>query len=341
MNKDKSTIGIIGFGRFGRLAASVLKKDLTVKVYKFREDDEQVARGIGLEAVNLETAAGCDYVLLCTPISVTENVIKRITKYIKPGALVMDACSVKVYPCKWLKKYLPKHSEIMGTHPMFGPTTSRFDLKRQEWQIKDKQVVLCPLRVGKERVKRIEKYLRGLGLRTIQATPAEHDRQNAYTLGLVHFLGRGLKASGVKEQEIYTPGFADLLRITPHTTGDNWQLFYDMHNYNPYAADVRLKFLKSCIELDGGLAEKEGVADLKAGRRQMDRVDGLLVRLLEYRFKISERIGVYKRQAGGARYDSGREIEVVDRLARRSGLDRSFLDNLYAVIFRYSRKKQK
>jgi prephenate dehydrogenase len=78
----------------------------------------------------------------------------------------------------------------------------------------------------------------------------DHDKQNAKTLALVHFLGRALVASGVKEQQIFTPGYADLLKIIPHTASDNWQLFFDMNNFNPFAKKIREKFMRNCQDLD-------------------------------------------------------------------------------------------
>jgi len=341
MSNSHPTIGIFGLGRFGRLAASILKEHGRVKVYKFKPEDARYAGRIGAEAVGLAEAAGCDYVLLCAPISATENLIKRITKHVKPGALVMDTCSVKTYPCRWLRRHIPKATAIMGTHPMFGPTTARFDPDKGSWDIKGKQVVLCPLRVDPGRLASIRRFLAGLGLEVIEATPAEHDKQNAYSLGLVHYIGRALKASGVKEQSIYTPGFQDLLRITPHTTGDNWQLFYDMHNYNPYAEAVRLSFVQSCLDLDRRVHEQSVDTGIKRLRFRIDAIDRLVVRLLEGRMQAATLIGKHKKAGGQNIRDSRREKQITDRLARFTSLSGPFVRQLYELIFRESRRRQK
>lgn len=257
MKKNKTTIGIIGLGKFGTLTSAILEKDFDVKIYHYKDTEEKraLAKKLGAEFVDFETICQSDIIIITVPISKTEAMIKEIGKKVKKGALVMDACSVKVYPCRWLQKYIPENVEIMGTHPMFGPVTSKFDLEKKDWKIDDKQVVLCPLRIAKEKFDCIKKYLEKLGIEVIETTPEDHDKQNAKTLSLVHFVGRSLVKAGVGEQKIYTPGYADLLKIIPHTNDDKWQLFCDMNNFNPYAKSVIRKFTLAGEELEADILE--------------------------------------------------------------------------------------
>jgi len=254
MSHKKLTIGIIGLGRFGTLAATVLGNDFNVLACDLNNEEKDVAARaakIGIRLSSLPDVAGADIVVLATPISKTENLIKKIAPYLKDGALVMDTCSVKMLPCRWLKAGIKnKKIDIMGTHPMFGPVTSKFNLEKKTWNLAGLQIVLCPLRIGEGRLAKVKIFLEKLGLKVLEKTPAEHDKQNAYTLGLVHLLGRALVSAGAKEQEIFTPGYADLLKIIPHTASDNWQLFFDMHKLNPYAEKVRRKFYAACAGLE-------------------------------------------------------------------------------------------
>jgi prephenate dehydrogenase len=246
------SIGIIGFGRFGTLAGSILSKHFKVIAWQYnrtREDDRR-AKYAGVKLVDFKTAAGADVVILSVPINKTEAIIKKLSKYIKPEALVADTCSVKVYPAMWLKKYIPESADIMAVHPMFGPNTSDFELKKQNWKLKGLQIVLCPLRINTGRYERIARFLKKLKLEVITATVEEHDRANAESLALVHFIGRSLFESGAREHKIHTPGYSDLLKLYKHTVSDSWELFYDMHNYNPYARKVRENYIKSCKKID-------------------------------------------------------------------------------------------
>jgi prephenate dehydrogenase len=245
-------IGIIGFGRFGSLAGSVLSGQFKVLAWQYKQTnaDKARARMAGVRLVDFKTACGSEVVIFAVPIGKTEAIIKKASKLVKPGALVLDACSVKVLPALWLKKYMPATVEIMATHPMFGPNTSDFDLKKQSWNLKGLQIVLCPLRINTARFKRIVRFLKKLKLEVITATPEEHDRANAESLSLVHFIGRSLYESGARGHKIQTPGYKDLLRLYKHTVSDSWELFYDMHNFNPYAKKIRENFVKSCSKIN-------------------------------------------------------------------------------------------
>ena len=57
-----------------------------------------------------------------------------------------------------------------------------------------------------------------------------------------------------------------MLKILPHTTGDNEQLFFDMHNYNPYAKKIRQSFINSCEFLDERIDEN----DLESKKNKLD-----------------------------------------------------------------------
>jgi len=342
-NKRKITIGIIGFGNFGRLVASILKKDFKIRVYHYRnsKEDNIVARKINIELCGLSQTLDSDIVVLCVPISKTKEVIKRIAPRLKPGTLVLDTCSVKTYPCAWLKKYMPKDIEIMGTHPMFGPTTSKFNLEKQSWRLAGLQIVLCPLRIKKERREAVINYFKKLGLKVIITTPEDHDKQNAKTLSLVHYIGRSLLGAGIGEQKIYTRGYLDLLSILPHTTSDNWQLFYDMNNYNPYARKVMKKFQEASFKIEDRLIKADKENDIKKNRNMITEIDKGISRLLAERFKHVKKIGKYKKKNNLKTKDKKREEEVINNALKENNLDKKFIQDLYKLIFNESYKLQK
>ena len=333
-------IGIIGFGRFGVLAASVLKKFANVKIYHYKKSAEilKKAKIIGVELANFKTAAGSDIVIIATPISKTEKIIKQAAKYIKDGALVIDACSVKVYPCQWLKKYMPKTVGIMGTHPMFGPITTNFDFKKQKWDLKNKQIVLCPLRIKRKNLQKVKRFLSKLGLKVIETLPENHDRQNAITLSFVHFLGRSLWQAKIREQEIYTPGFSDLLKIYRHTTCDSWELFYDMNNYNPYAQKIREKFFSGCDFVEEKIEKAKTESEFDFCRNMIDKIDGKIIKLLSQRFEYAKTIGKIKKKKNIPIFDKKREQKIINEKIQRTKLRDDFIKKLFRLIFNESYK---
>ncbi len=345
MTKKQNTIGVIGLGNFGLLLSAILSKTHKVKVYNYSKDlkIKSKAARIGVELVNWPEIHNCDVVVVSTPISVVRPIIKRVAPGLKKGALLLDVCSVKEYPCRWLKKYAPRNIEIMGTHPMFGPTTTKFNPDKEYWEIEGKQIVLCPLRINKERKKRIEKFLKDLGLEVIITTPQDHDKQNAQTLSFVHFLGRSLGETGIGEQKIYTPGYSDVLKILPHTNRDNWQLFYDMHNFNPYARQIRRKFVRACLKTEKRIIRSDSSGGMDFYRRMIGELDEFIFALLEKRMKYAEKIGKIKKEGGFQIVDEKREKKLISQAIKKrtKKLSPDFVKNFYKLLFKESYKKQK
>jgi prephenate dehydrogenase len=235
-------IGLIGFGRFGRLAISYLSRDFKIYVYNSGNKAEAI-RNAGAEAAALETTCRQEIVLLCMPISVMESTLEKIAPIVNPQALVVDVCSVKVLPVKWMREKLPATVSLLATHPMFGPDSAGSSLEGHK-------IVLCPERISTQRLNRISALLESMGLVVIESTPENHDRQIAVSLALTHFIGRSLSSFGADDLLIDTEGYKRLLHILEVVENDTWQLFEDMHRFNPFAADTRQKFLKTMLEIE-------------------------------------------------------------------------------------------
>ncbi len=342
MKNNKTTIGIIGFGRFGTLAASVLKQYGEVSVFDTVKQTAK-ARRIGVKFADLKSAAGADIVVLAVPISQTEKTVKKIAPLVKPGALVVDTCSVKALPCQWLMRHLPASVGILGTHPMFGPVTTGFDERKQTWDLKGLQIVLCPLRVRPAVLKKVKACLRSLELEIITVSPDEHDIETADTLAFMHFLGRSLFEAGFRERTIFPPGYKDLLRVYRTTTGDSWELMYDMNIYNPYARAARERFSGQCAKIETKISsnKKNGKKGLEGFRADIDSIDKQIMRLLAKRFQIVGKIGKIKRKEVTAIVNKTREQELIKRNSRNSGLNKKFVASLYRLIFKEAYKRQK
>ena len=228
------TFGIIGFGRFGGLLAGILKRHGIVYVSD-EQNKRKAAEDMGVIFTSPDEAAAQEIVTISVPISRFEETLKVVSPLLSPGTLVMDTCSVKELPARWMEKYLPEHVEILATHPLFGPDSAKYGL----WGL---QIVFCPVRVTEKRLDDISFLFRSIGLEVMTMSPTQHDRESAISLSLVHYLGRTLAEMGVKPQKVTTTGFERLLRIYEMVVNDSWELFRDMQNFNPYAKDVRESF---------------------------------------------------------------------------------------------------
>ncbi|MCP4575198.1 MAG: prephenate dehydrogenase/arogenate dehydrogenase family protein [Deltaproteobacteria bacterium] len=235
-------IGIIGFGRFGRLMAGYLAEDYTVKVYNRSDKSAEIIR-TGAASASLKEVCRQKMVILSVPISGMRRMLQRISPLLRPDAIVADVCSVKVYPVQWMTEMLPPSVSLLATHPMFGPDSAAESLH-------DRKIVLCNVRINNMRYEKVKGYLTGKGLHVIDTTPEEHDRQIAVSLSLTHFIGRALDEFGAETLMIDTEGYKRLLNILGVVTHDTWQLFVDMNRYNPYARKNRQAFMAAMERLE-------------------------------------------------------------------------------------------
>lgn len=240
-------VGIIGFGRLGGLITKYLSQDATVLVFD-KKDLKKEIEAVGAKAVTLEEICDCPIIIPFVPISEFENVIKEISPIINKDALVIDICSVKEHPVEIMEKHLPSTVQILGTHPMFGPDSAK-------QTVMGTKIVLCKVRMENELYNNVKSYLEGHGIKTIEATPAEHDEQISHSLLLTHFIGRSLMDLGTTPLDIDTKGYRRLMKILQTVENDSWQLFEDMNKYNKYSSETRADFMKSLNTINDRIKE--------------------------------------------------------------------------------------
>jgi len=246
-DRPRKTIGLVGLGAFGRLAAAHLGAHEPLFGY-----DPFVTDAVkGVIARPLAEVAACDVVILAMPVPQLSAVIAAIHPHLRPGALVLDVGSVKVIPAATMLAELPAHVDIVGTHPMFGPQSARGG-------VKGLKIVICPIRGDQGR--HIAAYLRkAFGLDAIIATPEEHDREAAMVQGLTHLIAKVLVEMEPLPRHMTTASFDLILRAVEMVRHDAPEVFYAIERMNPFAPDVRRRFFGLAAELAESL-EKNGDA---------------------------------------------------------------------------------
>lgn len=241
-------VGIIGFGRLGKLAAKNLAKDTHLMIFDPHSDPQEI-KNIGAHPATLKEVCLAQIVLPMVPISALKELLKEISPLLKKDTLVVDVCSVKTLPLQWMEEELPQNVLILGTHPMFGPDSAKNSLYGHK-------IVLCPRRIKKEMFENITYYLESHGLKAINVTGEEHDKQVAKSLLLTHFIGRTLIDFDASELTIDTKGYRRLMKILETVENDTWQLFEDMNKYNPFAKETRDRFIASVESINKKVDQK-------------------------------------------------------------------------------------
>ena len=245
--QDTVQVGIIGFGRFGKLVARILKSKLEdVHILVFARKRKKLGTNRGIEFASLDEVCNSDVIIPCVPISSFEEVIKSICGKIKPGALLIDVCSVKVHPVEVMIKYIPANVEILATHPAFGPDSAKRGLKGLG-------IVLHKVRISPAKFTKIKQGCQDIGLEVIEISPKEHDELMAFSLAYTHLIGRIGEKMNIKNTAVDTKGFAQLLKVQDYVVNDTIQLFKDMQRFNPYAKKMREQFRQALAKIEDEL----------------------------------------------------------------------------------------
>jgi prephenate dehydrogenase len=82
------------------------------------------------EGMIKEEIVDTDVLLISVPIDITERVIERVGPEMCEGSLLMDITSVKRMPVETMERCTNVGVEILGTHPLFGPSTKSCKVKQ-------------------------------------------------------------------------------------------------------------------------------------------------------------------------------------------------------------------
>lgn len=234
----------------------------------------EVARKMGvpfasdLEAVIPEN----DIVIVSVPINATEETIAEVAPKMKTGSLLMDFTSIKVKPVEAMRKFAPGDVEILGTHPMFGPTIPT---------IRGQTVILVPIEGRSEKwFPLIRQLFEEGGAHVEITTAAEHDRLVSVVQGLTHFsyiaIGTTIDRLDFdikKSRKFVSPVYSIMLDFVGRILGQNPYLYALIQMENPGIPEVHEAFIKECEELSSLVRahDEEGFArKMKAAARKYD-----------------------------------------------------------------------
>jgi len=242
-------VGVIGLGPFGQFIGKDLALWFDVTGYDIA-DRQKEATDHGLYWGTLEEAASKEVVILAVPLSSLEGVLRQMSVSVSPETLVMDVCSVKQTPINLMRKYLPA-AELLGTHPLFGPQSAK-----DGWH--GHKMAVCPITPPSVKSESLLKFFRNEGLRLIEMSAEEHDREMAVVQGLTHFIARALVECEVQDSELATTAFDRLRKVMEILGEDSWELFATIENGNPFAGEVRQQFIARLAEIERRLQDPAG-----------------------------------------------------------------------------------
>lgn len=200
----KSTVAIVGVGLIGGSLGQALRRTGRYRVIGISRKSATIVRAKRLSAIDegyteLSGVRTADIVVICNPVDLIAPTVAQLVPYLKTGALVTDAGSVKG---SILKSIAPlAHAgqvNFVGSHPLAGShktgvNAARFDLYHGS------TVVVVPL--GKSRLKPIEALWKAVGARVVRLSADDHDEAVALISHLPHLIAHALVASVLRRKD--------------------------------------------------------------------------------------------------------------------------------------------
>lgn len=221
-----NTIGIIGYGRFGRLLHSIMPSLFhadSVRIYsRSKKPDNTVFFSL------TDLVKRSKLILISVPISQFETIIKQIADVVENGTVVMDVCSVKKYPSSIMLKYLPKKACIIATHPLFGSEVFK---KKSVSRLK---IVVNNVRCNISMYRYIRQCLMSDNFEVVEMTPDRHDKLIAKSQVVAQTFRWIAQELGYKYTTVDTPS-AKRMFDAFSLIGTNKALYEEMLRFNPYA----------------------------------------------------------------------------------------------------------
>ena len=241
-SRDRNpSLGIVGFGAFGQLAALHLGRHFEISAYDPSQHVAKAAKQLGVRLSPLHAVSQADVILIAAPVSLFEQVVSQIAVACKPGALIVDVGSVKVVPADIMRRLLPNHVDIVASHPLFGPQSAATG-------IDGLKIAVCPIR-GRRHARLAAFLRRALGLTVIMTTPEDHDQEAAVVQGLTHLIAKVLLRMGPLPTRMTTKSFDLLSEAISMVQHDAPEVFEAIEKANPYAETVRRRFFDLAASL--------------------------------------------------------------------------------------------
>jgi len=208
-----------------------------------------IAERLGLRFAHdlMKEVEKSDIVVLSVPIDKTVELARQVAPHMRPGSLLMDLTSLKFDPVRAMKTYAPKGVEVLGAHPMFGPTMHSMN---------GQTIILTPVERKKGNwLSIIRSLFESDGARIEILSAEEHDEIMAVVQALTHFsfigIGSALRALNfdVEHSRRYmSPVYEIVIDFVGRILDQNPELYSSIQK-NSKAIRVRQTYIAECMRL--------------------------------------------------------------------------------------------
>jgi cyclohexadieny/prephenate dehydrogenase len=218
-----------------------------------------------------EAVREADLIVIATPADTVGDLVERIAKHLKPGALVTDAASTKGHIARVAHAGMPEGRHFVAAHPMAGsekngPAAAKEDL----FEGRACFVTPLPGRTDDTAVARVSGFWKSLGANIVEVSPDDHDEIVAHISHLPHIAAVALAGMLAGKPDLWRDCGGGGLRDTTRIAGGDpeiWRAIL-MENRHEVARAVE-SFEKELRNLREALESNDARAltrSLEAGR---------------------------------------------------------------------------
>ena len=190
---------IIGCGLIGSsILKKVCKKKIAKKIFVF-EKSKKNQRALKRFKLTFEIIkrmdkkiSECDFIIICTPLSEYEKIFLACNKYSKKNILITDVGSAKKDTITKINRIKRKDINWISSHPIAGsevsgPLNGNENLFVNKWS-----VIIKQKKSQTKEMKKILKFWKLLGSKTVTMDADQHDKIFAITSHLPHLIAYNL-----------------------------------------------------------------------------------------------------------------------------------------------------
>lgn len=198
-----------------------------------------------------ELAGDVDLIAICTPISVTGEMLELVSNT-KTNALVFDIASLKSPILRTLEKAGQNLPNLVSIHPMFGPDVEL---------LTGENILICDLGSQKATQMAADFFSKTSATLTI-TTPEQHDKLMGDVLGLSHFMnllfGKTLSQTENEIEQLIgskSTTFKSQINVTGKVVSENPSLYFEIQKLNSFTPEIYRRIQKSFDEITGHILE--------------------------------------------------------------------------------------
>lgn len=248
---------IIGFGRFGELLADILSQSFDISIIESHQDRIAKIEDSNYRLAGIDEISNYDFIFVAVQINKFEDTIYEIADKLRPEQVVVDVCSVKVYPAKVMRQFITK-AQIIATHPLFGPDSAKYGLTGLK-------AAICNIRCQEVNYQFLCDVWKAHGINVIETTPDEHDQDTAYSQAFTYSIAKVILNMDLPKIEFDTRSYQSITKVAEYSANDSAQLFHDMMYFNPY-------FPKMLAELKQSIGQTVDTLDDIAVEQNNDQI---------------------------------------------------------------------